>query len=72
MTEAKLEAWLEETRSFAPSAEFAEQANAQPSIYADADADPVAYWRTPGRPPDVDEGADQDPRVGPALRQVVQ
>jgi acetyl-CoA synthetase len=45
MTEAKLEAWLEETRSFAPSAEFAKQANAQPSIYADAAADPVAWWR---------------------------
>ena len=46
MTEAKLEAWLEETRSFAPSAEFSKQANAQPSIYADAAADPVAWWRT--------------------------
>jgi acetyl-CoA synthetase len=45
MTEAKLEAWLEETRSFAPSAEFSKQANAQPSIYADAAADPVAWWR---------------------------
>jgi acetyl-CoA synthetase len=45
MTEAKLEAWLEETRSFAPSAAFAKQANAQPSIYAEADADPVAFWR---------------------------
>ena len=46
MTEAKLEAWLEETRSFPPSPEFAKQANAQPSIYADAAADPVAWWRT--------------------------
>jgi acetyl-CoA synthetase len=46
MTEAKLEAWLEETRSFAPSAEFSKQANAQPSIYDDAAADPVAWWRT--------------------------
>ncbi|HEY5265449.1 MAG TPA: acetate--CoA ligase [Acidimicrobiales bacterium] len=46
MTEAKLEAWLEETRSFEPTKEFAKQANAQPSIYADANADPVAYWRT--------------------------
>jgi acetyl-CoA synthetase len=45
MTEAKLEAWLEETRSFAPSKEFAKQANAQPSIYKEADADPVAFWR---------------------------
>src|SRR5487761_2008616 len=45
MSEAKLKAWLEETRSFAPSPEFAKQANAQPSIYADANADPVAWWR---------------------------
>ena len=45
MSEAKLEAWLDETRSFAPSPEFAKQANAQPSIYAEADADPVAWWR---------------------------
>ncbi len=45
MTEAKLEAWLEETRSFAPSTEFAQQANAQPSLYGEASADPVAWWR---------------------------
>ncbi len=45
MSEAKLEAWLDETRSFAPSPEFARQANAQPSIYAEASADPVAWWR---------------------------
>src|ERR1700733_7980021 len=46
MSEEKLEAWLDETRSFAPSAEFTKQANAQPSIYDDAEADPLAYWRT--------------------------
>jgi acetyl-CoA synthetase len=45
MTEAKLEAWLEESRSFPPSKEFAQQANAQPTIYAEAEADPLAYWR---------------------------
>ncbi len=45
MTESKLEAWLDETRSFAPSPEFAQQANAQPSIYDEANADPVAWWR---------------------------
>ncbi len=44
MTEAKLEAWLDEKRSFPPSPTFAEQANAQPTIYADAAADPVAWW----------------------------
>jgi acetyl-CoA synthetase len=46
MTEAKIEAWLEEDREFAPSAAFAAQANAQPSIYDEAAKDPVAWWRT--------------------------
>ncbi|HET8990371.1 MAG TPA: acetate--CoA ligase [Acidimicrobiales bacterium] len=45
MTEARLEAWLAETRSFAPSSEFTAQANVGSEIYAEADADPVAYWR---------------------------
>jgi acetyl-CoA synthetase len=45
MTEAKIEAWLEEDREFAPSAAFAAQANAQPSIYDEAAKDPVAWWR---------------------------
>ncbi|HUX04164.1 MAG TPA: acetate--CoA ligase [Acidimicrobiales bacterium] len=44
MSEAKLEAWLEEKRAFPPSPEFAKQANAQPSIYDEA-ADPEAWWR---------------------------
>ena len=46
MSESKLEAWLEENRTFTPSAAFAAQANAQPDIYDIADADPVAWWRT--------------------------
>src|SRR5271170_3872037 len=45
MSEARLEAWLDETRSFPPSEEFARQANAQPSIYDEANADIEAYWR---------------------------
>jgi acetyl-CoA synthetase len=45
MSEAKLEAWLDETRSFAPTKEFTKNANAQPSIYDEASADPIAYWR---------------------------
>ena len=45
MTESKLEAWLEETRSFAPTPAFAAQANAKPGIYEEADADPEAWWR---------------------------
>jgi acetyl-CoA synthetase len=45
MAEAKLETWLDATRSFAPSPEFSKQANAQPSIYEEAAADPVTWWR---------------------------
>ena len=40
-----LEALLHETRRFAPPAAFAAAANAQPSIYDEASADPVAWWR---------------------------
>ena len=35
---------LTETRSFPPTAEFAAQANVDASIYAAANADPVAFW----------------------------
>ena len=42
--EEGLSALLHETRTFAPSEEFAEQANAQPGIYAEAEADPLAFW----------------------------
>ena len=46
MTEAQLEAWLDESRTFPPSAAFAAQANAQAGIYEEADADPERWWRT--------------------------
>ncbi len=39
-----IEALFDETRSFAPSAEFARQANAQPEIYARAERDYLEYW----------------------------
>jgi acetyl-CoA synthetase len=39
-----LSALLHETRQFAPSPEFAAQANAQPGIYAEAEADPEGWW----------------------------
>ena len=39
-----IESLLKEDRTFAPSAEFTAQANAQPGIHEDAAADPVAYW----------------------------
>ena len=45
MTEAKLEAWLDEKRSFPPSESFIATANAKPSIYDEAKADPEAWWR---------------------------
>jgi acetyl-CoA synthetase len=45
MADGQLEAYLNESRSFAPSAQFSAQANAQPSLYAEANADPVAWWR---------------------------
>ena len=45
MTEEKLEAWLEETRSFAPSKAFSAQANAQAGIYEVASSDPIKWWR---------------------------
>jgi acetyl-CoA synthetase len=39
-----IEALLDETRSFAPSAEFARQANASPEIYERAERDYLEYW----------------------------
>src|SRR5690606_269239 len=35
---------LQEKRAYAPSAEFTAQANVAADIYADADADPIAFW----------------------------
>ena len=39
-----LAALLHEDRKFKPPADFAARANAQPGIYAEAKADPVAWW----------------------------
>jgi acetyl-CoA synthetase len=41
---AEIEALQRETRTFAPSAAFAAQANAQPDIYDEAERDYVAFW----------------------------
>jgi acetyl-CoA synthetase len=46
MTEAKLEAWLDESRAFPPSPAFTAQANATLGIYETAEADPEGWWRT--------------------------
>ena len=43
-TRNAIENLLKEDRTFAPSAAFTAQANAQPGIHEQAAADPVAYW----------------------------
>ncbi len=47
--EESLSALLHETRTFPPPPELAEQANAQPGIYAEAEADPLAFWEDQAR-----------------------
>jgi acetyl-CoA synthetase len=44
VSDGQIEAYLSERRSFAPPPEFAAAANAQPSLYDEAGADPVAWW----------------------------
>ena len=44
MSSDALENLMQERRSFPPSPEFAAAANAQPGIYAEADADRLAWW----------------------------
>ncbi len=44
MAEGQIEAFLTEERSFAPPAHFVAHANAKPTIYDEADRDPVAWW----------------------------
>jgi acetyl-CoA synthetase len=41
---AEIENLLAERRTFPPSPAFTAQANAQPDLYARAEADPVAFW----------------------------
>jgi acetyl-CoA synthetase len=45
VSDGRIEAFHNERRAFAPSAEFARAANAQPGIYELAGADQVAWWR---------------------------
>jgi acetyl-CoA synthetase len=47
--EEGLSALLHETRTFAPPEDLAKSANAQPGIYAEADADPLAFWEDQAR-----------------------
>ena len=49
MSEGEIEAFLSEDRSFAPPVHFAAQANAQPSLYDEANAEPEAWWATQAR-----------------------
>ena len=44
MNSQAIEAPSEESRAFPPSAAFAAQANAQPSIYEEANTDYQAFW----------------------------
>ncbi len=44
MSTQAIEALFEESRRFPPSPEFAAQANAQPGIYEQAEADYLAFW----------------------------
>ncbi|MEY4023509.1 MAG: hypothetical protein RLZ23_470, partial [Actinomycetota bacterium] len=44
MAHDSIENLSSEDRSFAPSAEFAAQANAQPSLYAEAAQDRLKFW----------------------------
>src|SRR6185437_11456936 len=47
--EESLSALLHETRTFAPPQDLARAANAQPSIYGEAQADPLAFWESQAR-----------------------
>ncbi len=47
--EQGLSALLHETRSFPPPADLARDANAQPGIYAEAQADPLGFWEGQAR-----------------------
>ena len=47
--EEGLSALLHETRTFAPPEDLANSANAQPGIYAEADADSLAFWEDQAR-----------------------
>ncbi len=44
MSESALDALLHENRRFEPPAELARAANAQPEIYAEANADRIGFW----------------------------
>jgi acetyl-CoA synthetase len=44
MSSETLDNLSSENRTFAPSPEFAAQANAQPGLYAEAHHDPIAFW----------------------------
>jgi len=48
-TAPSLENLLHETRAFPPSPAFAAQANAQPSLYAEAEADRLGFWADQAR-----------------------
>ena len=69
--EEGLSALLHETRTFVPPADLAKKANAQPGIYAEADADPIGFWEAQARELAWAQALVDGARVGPPLRQVV-
>ena len=69
--EESLEALLHETRTFPPPGELAKHANAQPDIYAEAQADPLAFWESLAAASLLGRAMVPCPRVGLAIRQVV-
>lgn len=49
MTDDQISTLLSEDRRFPPPATFAQQANAQPELYAAGNADPLAFWADQAR-----------------------
>ncbi len=69
--EEGLSALLHETRTFPPPESLAKAANAQPGIYAEANADPLAFWASQAKQLDLGHALDGRAGVEPPLRQVV-
>ena len=68
----EIENLFAETRTFPPDPAFAAQANATADLYDEANADYDGFWS--GRPRErlsLVHAVRRDPRVGPAVRQVV-
>ena len=67
----EIENLLAEGRTFPPDPAFTAQANATGRAYEEAARDPEAFWAKIAREPSLDRAVRDDPRVGPAVREVV-